>query len=383
MARKMVAFGKPVALLEGVDERRIAQEHQDRRYTEYTYRFMDDLCEAMTTYMQFGVYQNVGKSESGLLYPVEAGNAILALEDAIPGVYSPDKTPFFFDRRIDRPAIEPGSDKAPLTPDLSWLEWMTSSNMEGSDIEYRDEWDASVQFVLIKEAGQIIYQKMSGQRKQMTVDEYGAGFAAKWRWLETNRFIQSLERMAPLFKFEFFEGIARQVYTLLQTAVTTTITGGNTNVLVADINTAIRELKRSLSFSGRKRWANARFRIIARDEMWDYLDAAYNVGQTMVERGTNAIRLQNRPPITFTENLDPAFPYRFYVVVDNWMESEYATSVPLTVHGPVDDIDTFAKKLAYRAVYGASLPSDFGRVITVDPTNVSFRISRPVDVNMV
>ena len=379
-------FSEPVRLLEAFDEKALARHLKDTNgMSGRSFEFFNTLREAMTTYFQFGTYVDEGMT--GRL-PIEEGNARLTRPGDLfmqeePGSLSSDKGPAFFFSPTYDPRIRSRVQEQ-YEPDMSFLDWAVSTTMQDV-IEYRDHWDATIQWVMMKKEGQIRFQKAPvGARSSMTNDEYGAGLELEWTWMETNRFGINLATYAPLFKFQYFFDISTAMYGLMETAAVVATVA--TNNIVHDINSCIREIKAipatlDPTHLGKRYFKNPRFRVLARDTMWEYLDAAYNLKTSGDERGS--IRLQQMPPITFTDMLDVAHPYRIFIIVDKWQQNEYATRVPLEAHGPVDDINVFARKMAYRGAYGGHVDANSVRYIDFDPTNASFRITRPVDVNQI
>lgn len=381
----IVPFGESVRLLEPFDEKAFAKHLKDTNgMSGRSLQFFAHLREALTTYFQYGMYFDEGMN--GVL-PIDEGNARLVKPSSFmmmeePGSLSRDKGPDFFFTPSYEPRIR-SKEQDSYEPDMSFLDWCVSTTMQDT-IDYRDHWDALIQWVMMKEEGQIRYQKLAGERKYMTNDEYGTGLELEWTWLETNRFNIRLATFAPMFKFEYYHMISEGMYGLMETAATLA-TAANNNI-VTDINDCIREIKAipatlDPTHTGKRYFKKPRFRILARDEMWEYLDAAYNLKTSGDER--NSIRLQYKPPITFTDMLDSTKPYRIYIIVDKHIQNEYATRVPLEVHGPVDDINVFARKMAYRGAFGGNVDPNSVRYIDFDPSNASFRISRPVDVKSV
>jgi len=343
---------------------------------------LDDVCEVLSAYGRDGI-QDANTCE--LSQPQEYLHAQRVREQAIAaaqvqfaaeqsggGFITPDMLPNFFGAG---PTYKPTKN---YIPDTSYLDFMVQRRMV-DELEDRKEWDADIQFVLMKKEGQVRYATLLDSAAQMTNDEWGSGIKIWRTWFETNKFGIKMSALAPKFRYAYFDQIADIIYGQVQAGVTTAITGA-TNMLVPDINTATLELIRYENSFDKTPFESANFRIIAPIEMERFLPGAFIADYGL---GGYSERLLNRVSVTYTPKLPfVAAAAVCYVVVDNWEQNEYATRVPFGVYGTADDIDTFAQKISYRGAYGSNIDVNSGRELTFNTTS-AFYVSTPMPVDQI
>lgn len=346
--RPHAPFQRRVDLFNQIDEKRLYECFKDtdkRMFDPYVRKFKSELCRALTKWGRFGTYE-----ETGELHVPHAYRQAQRLEHAQEqGFLTRDKTPEFFD---DIPVLR---DSAEYVPDTTFLDFFVSERMNDV-VETRDTWDADLEFVLMKEAGQVKYGKMSTEQKTMRNDEWGSGIEIEWTWLETNKFKINMQRLAPKFKYQAMDQQADLAYGVFTAAATQALLADfaitPTNIFINDYNLAVGALMRWENAFGKRPFENASFRIIAAPESWYFIDRALRAHNGIGDDPKE--RFFRRPAVTYTTKLPANTPGVVYVVVDKWEQNEYATRIPLEAHGPQDDIDLFATKVSYRYAVGAA-----------------------------
>lgn len=287
------------------------------------------------------------------------------------GMITPDMYPNFFDTKtVDRGTPE-------KVADTSYLDWMVQSKMTDT-VEERDEWNAHIQFVLMKDANQVRYGTFADRTAIVRNYEWGGGFKIFRTWFETNKFGVKMSRLLPKVRYRYFNNIATQIYAQLEAGITTGITGA-TNTLVTDLNIAWYELMRYEDDFDDTPYEDAQIRIIAAPEWEKYLNAAmavsFNLGYT--ETLSRRMSVTYTPKLSFTPGAA-----KLYVMVDKWEQNEYNVRVPFTVFGQTTDVDTFADKQTYRGAWGSNIDATSGRVLTFDTTS-GFEIAPPIPTRTV
>lgn len=296
------------------------------------------------------------------------------------GAVGASDTPSYF---VTAPKYLPSRD---YEADMSFLDWMTSVKMD-LELEDREEWDFESQFVLMKEAGQVKYGQFSGAERVTRNDEWGAGIHIKWTWFETNQFGIKMNRLAPKFRYNYYNQMSNAIYAMA-IATFVNVEAYDTNV-IRTINNAFATLIRTTKTwtigkdhnkdvtetHTRTPFENARFRIIAPIELMWVIQLALT--------GTFAFGFKDKilaymSGVTYTTKLTDAT--KFYIVADKWEQNEFNTRVELTAHGPVDDIETFSQKASYRGAYGATLDADSAKVITLPEDFVIGECNCPPEV---
>lgn len=277
-------------------------------------------------------------------------------------------TPGFNPKMFDAGPKYKGSKE--YEPDTSYLDWMVQTRMV-QEVEERREWDANINFVRMDKAGQVEYGDLASTEQTMYNYEWGAGIKIYTTWFETNMFGIRMSRLAPKFRYQYFDQIADAVYVAAVAAWTTAL-GSTTQNVIRDLNTACNELRRVTNTFGKSPWDNASFRIVAPPEARWYIDAALAMSYALLSRE----QLTQRMSVTYTSKL--AANSAVYVIVDRWEQNELGVRVPFTVYGNAKDIDTFAEKVSYRGAYGLNIDGTSARSITFDPANASFVIGGPI-----
>lgn len=365
--RKRAPFGEAIPLFRNLPERQVADlmERSQTTGEEVTPShpvmrpILQSVRKAMTLYGRYGTTTEDGAIDPSLAYTESGGGNITR-----------DKEPDFFEtRRTHRGTKE-------YIPDTAYMDVMSPLKM--TDVtEEMDEWDAYMNFVLMKEAGQVKYGKLAAESRSIRNDEWGAGIAIQWTWFETNKFGIKMNRLAPKFKYDYFNQMADQVYGLWSTTAVsasrdfaTVVGSAMTQHVVRDFNTAMLTLMGYQNTLLRYPFDNAQFRIVAPYSAWWWLDQAFRSARTDV----NATHFFREPSVTFTNKLTQlgGDPNLVYLFVENWEQNVLTTRVPLTAHGPQDDIDVFAQKMSYRGAYGANIDSNSFITMQFNPAAAGF-----------
>jgi len=338
-----------------------------------------DVMNTLTAYGRHGISDNLGIMSQ----PQEYVAAQIAREQAIMhmaaqlageagGFITPDMTPNFF-----RTTTEYRGTKN-YEPDTSYLDFMMQRQMKTS-LEDRREWEADIQFVLMKDAGEIRYGTFADTYASMRNYEWGAGFHIWTTWFEENVFGIKMSALAPKARYAYYDQIADEIYALLAAGITTPIAGAS-NILVHDLNTAYYEIVRTKNTFGKYPFANANVRLVCAPEWERYLNAAVAASYALGFTET----LSKRMSITTSTKLSfTAGSAVIYMVVDGWEQNELGIRVPFQVYGQTKDIDTFSEKIAYRGAWGANIDPTSGRVLTFDTTAASFLIAPPTPVRLI
>lgn len=337
-----------------------------------------DVMDVVTDFGRIGI-----QTETGRLYQPEAyrrqrlAHELSLLEKGrqlvgeSPGFITPDMTPNLFATTV---TYVPTNE---WEPDTSYLDWVVQKR-HVDEVEERSEWDAIIQFVLMKEAGQIKYGHFADRQATVRNYEWGAGMHIYRTWFETNKFGIKMNSLAPKFRFEYFDNIASQIYATLTAGVTATI-AAPTNVVVSDINAAWYQLARTADTmtgnAAKMPWANANIRVVAAIEAATWLEPA-----RAVSFATATEVLQKRINTTYTTKLTN--PYEIYVGIDKWEQNELGTRIPFGVFGSATDIETFSDKVAYRGAWGFNLDPTSWIKLTFVP-GAGFFISTPLPVVLV
>jgi hypothetical protein len=279
------------------------------------------------------------------------------------GFITPDMTPNWFDQGPKYIGTKE------MQPDTTYTDWMSQTRMV-MDVEERREWDFTAEFVRMDKAGKVKYGEFADAVAYMYNYEYGSGVQIFTSWFEMNLFGVKMGRLAPKFRYAFFNMIADMIYTAGVAAWTTAISVTTQNI-IRDLNTACDELRRYTNTLNQTPFENASFRIISAPENRWYLDAALAMSYALMSRE----RVQQRMPVTYTAKLDATSAV--YVIVDNWEKNELGTRVPFSVYGSTKDIDTFSEKTSYRGAFGINVDPVCARKIQFDPADSDFVIGGP------
>lgn len=372
-------FSEQVDLVPGLDERAVAASIRDLPNpmdSPVAREAMGNILKAMTLWGRYGdmyEFAEDGTMPRLVIPPYLAESYYKQMTEE--GGIRPDNTPSFF-RTPERIG-----GTVDLTPDFTYLLWMRSTTMV-DEVEDRSEWDYNPQWVLMKEAGQIKFGDWTSREMSMRNDEFGSGANISWTWFETNKFRVKFANIAPKIKYAYFDGIADAIYGGVQTVFTNTLTTYSktaTNKVLEDLNQAYTALMRWENYNDKAIWQNAQFTVLAPPEFQDKLDVAMQLASVA---GTSARPLK-RPQIIYTPKLPATAPNTIYVVVTKEEQNEYATRVPLTAHGPVDDIRTFGSMIAYRGAYGANLNVNSAIKLTFDPTLDTFALGGPIETRAI
>lgn len=369
-----------------IDEKRAYESfRKDHIHDPYQRQVKAAIQEALTSYGQFGIYNEDGEFDpSNANYIEDAGRRGFLKESGggSRGFITPDKTPFLFDTT---PIVREQTDEV---PDTSFTEFMVSTSMSDV-IETREEWEfGNVQYVLMKGAGQVKYSgDFTSRMAVMTNEEYGAGIEISWSWFETNKFRITMAKLAPKFKFAAIEQQAEHVYNVFLAAATNTLVtygGVATNKVTRDLNVGMGFLRRyQQAWDGRRPFETRSYRILAAPEAFWILDPIFNAGS--YQFGAIPERINGRLSVTYTNKLnrDGTTPYVIYLIVDKWEQNEFATRIPLEAHGPEDDITTFATKMTFRMAYGVNIDPNSIIKLTFDPSLNTFSLFGPVETKVV
>lgn len=371
--RTFLPFEQRVQLFGKIDERRLVAglKSTERMHDPYVRKWKGAVCKALTRWGREQTYNEDGECYVHPMYRSPAAHALSA--EAV-GAITPDKTAAFFR------TVSELRDSKEYVPDTSYLDFMVSTKMQ-LQLEKREEWDADMQFVMMKEAGQVKYGMLARTEAQMTTAEWGAGISISWTWFETNMFKIKMARLAPKFKFQAFDQQADNVYAGLVAAGTRTLSTFSltpTNKVIHDINLAWGALMRWKNTFGKAPFANMTPRIIAAPEAWWFLDRAFRANQQQVMVQENFFK---RPAVTFTTKLPASSALDIYIIADKWEQNEFGTRIPLEAHGPEDDIDNFSTKVSWRMDYGSSFDPYSIIKLTFDPSIDSFSIYGPLEVS--
>lgn len=372
--RPPAPFQEQVDIVPHLDENAIADAIRDMPNpmdSPIAKAAMNDILKACTLWGRYGdMYENSERGDMPRLvippYLIES----YARNIAEAGGIRPDHTPSYFDTKTTLQGT------VDLTPDFSYLLWMRSTTMK-AEVEDRKEWDFNPQYVLMKEAGQIKFGSWVSKEMSMRNDEFGAGANISWTWFETNQFRVKFANLAPKFKFQYYDDISTAIYNGVQSVFTNNLATHSktaTNRVITDINQAQTALMRWTNYNDKAVWESANFTILAPPEFQEYLDAAVRLS------GLNPLTSSflKRPNIIYTPKLPASASNLIYVVVTKDEQNEYATRIPLTAHGPVDDIRTFGSMIAYRGAYGANLNVNSAIALTYDPTAADFAVAGPI-----
>lgn len=331
--------------------------------------------EVLTTYGREGIQNESGIIHSPAEYEkyqrdLEQFRIALAREFITNGIakeavgfITPDMTPNWFDSGPKYLGTRE------MQPDTSYTDWITQTRMV-DEVEDRREWGFTAAFVRMDQAGKVFYGEFSDAIAYMYNYEYGSGIQIFTTWFETNKFGVKMGRLAPKFRYSYYNQIADQIYTAAVAAWTTAIATTTQNI-IRDLNTACNELRRYTDTLGNTPFENASFRIISAPENQWFLEAALAMSYALLSRE----RVQQRMPVTYTGKLTSTS--YVYVVVDNWEKNELGTRVPFSVYGSTRDIDTFSEKTTYRGAYGINIDPYSARRIDFDPTSSDFVIGGP------
>lgn len=345
-------------------------------FDPYVRKIKGSIVEGMTRWLQYGMYD-----EDGAYAPPSSSERriteMAALMQENFGFLTPDKLPDFFR------TVAQLRDSTEAEPDTSWTDFMTS-NVMTETIETREEWDAVASWVMMKKAGQVIFNPIfDTDTVSVTNDEYGAGMEIGWTWLETNKWKIKMQRLAPKVKYQSQEDKSDNVYGLFLAAATRNLATYGltaTNNVIRDYNQAVLAFRKYQNKFLKKPWAKSAIRIVAPFEAWWMLDKAMRATQQSVVVTEN---FMTAPRITYTDkvNLLGNLPNRIYVMIDKWERNEFNTRIPLTAHGPEDDIERFSTKMTWREAYGATVDSNSIIALDFDPTDLStFSIYGPLAV---
>lgn len=363
----------------GVSE---AQSRQARR----------DILSVMTAYGRYG--EGVGDSyytkEGYLQEPLRWGKHIASFMDQIKTEEALEMAKFLTKEQSIGTGSVPDSffTRGPIikgtpeyTADLWFLQVMPSEQMT-MEVETREEWDMNVEFVRIDTEGQVKFAKFTGATTTMENHEYGAGIDCRWTWLETNVFAIKMNRLAPKFRYHYFNQMSDRTTTaFLAAAVAHGATTYGTS-LIRTYNGIVTTMQRATrTFTGPQQgginqtqtynpWATAAPVVIIPPEqlwMWKAALGARYVMNYIEEVGTT-------PQVVVTTKLTN--PNIFYVVPRGWEQNEYATRVPIQAHGPVDNIRTFSQEMTYRGAYGVNWDSNsvYSCDISSIPSGQTFQI---------
>lgn len=364
---KYKPFGEVVPLFKNLPEQQIASLIESSRNSGEPISgkhpviapVLTSLRKALTKYGQYGTVNDEGALDPSI-----------ALAET-PGAITRDKYPSFFDTKNTQKGTKE------YTPDTAYMDVMSPLKMDDVS-ETMDEWDAHIEFVLMKETGQVKYGRLAYDSRSITNDVWGAGINIDWTWFETNKFKIKMNRLAPKAKFDYFDNMANIVYDLWISTNTsasrdfaTVVGSAMTQHVVKDINTAMLTLYDFQNNLERYPFENANFRIVATPEAWWWLDQAFRSSRQDV----NAVHFMNTPNVTFTNKLkqrDPSNPHRIYLFVEGWEQNVLTTRLPLAAHGPQDDIDVFASKMSWRGAWGAHIDANSFITLDFDPTNAAF-----------
>jgi hypothetical protein len=365
--KKYAPFGEAVPLFNSLPEREVHDLMENASTGGLTITanhplmrpVVESIRVSLTKYGRYGVLTEDNAFNPALAFTEEAG------------AITRDKTPSFFDN------IPKSEGTKEFTPDTAYMDVMRPLKMNDTK-ESMDEWDAHMTFVLMSEEGQVRYGKLATKSRDITNEEWGSGINIQWTWFETNKFKIKMQRLAPKFKFNYFDQMADHVYGVWDTATTdgdrdfaTVIGDAMTQDVVKDINAAELFLMNWKNSLGRYPFANAQFRIVAPYSAWWWLDQAFRSAR----QDLNATHFFRQPNITFTNKLTQlgGDENNIYLFVENWEQNVLTTRIPLSAHGPVDDIDVFASKMSYRGAYGVNLDSNSFMTLQFAPDNASFR----------
>lgn len=373
--RTLAPFEQRVGLFDNIDQQRLAAglKSTERMHDPYVRKWKGAVVKALTRWGRYGTY-DVETSEC-YVHPAYRSPAASMLSSEAVGAITPDKTADFFR------TVSELRDSKEYVPDTSYLDFMVSTKMQ-QQLEKREEWDADMQFVMMKEAGQVKYGKLDRAEAQMTTAEWGSGISISWTWFETNMYKIKMARLAPKFKFAAFDQQADNVYAGLVSAGTRTLATFGltaTNMVIHDINLAWQAaLMRWKNSFGKTPFANMNPHIVAPPEAWWFLDRAFRANQQTVMAQENFYR---RPSVTFTTklNTDGLSPNTIYILPSKWEQNEFGTRIPLEAHGPEDDIDNFSTKISWRMDYGSSFDPYSIVKLTFDPTLASWSIYGPLE----
>lgn len=337
---------------------------------------LTEVTNVLTAFGRRGIQKNNGTLVQPATYLREqqlrnqfiTAQAVQLARETGGGFITPDMYPNFFES--EKTVLPHDVDQ----PDTSYLDWVVQRKMV-QELEDRKEWGFTIKFVRVRRAGQIEYGKFMDNAAQMTNEEWGAGIEIFRTWFETNMFGIKMSALAPEVRLSYFNEIAETIY---NTVIATTWggTGGSSNTLISDINTAIYERQRyTRTWDGRKPFANANFRLLAPPEFERYMNAA--LATTYAAMGVTE-QLSKRVAVTYT----PLLPFdkdacKVYLVVDKWKVNELATRIPFGVFGQSTDIDTFADKIAYRGAWGFNIDPESGTELEFD-TDTDFFIAPPI-----
>lgn len=371
--RTLLPFEQRVNLFGNIDQKRLAVglKSTERMHDPYVRKWKGALVKALTRWGRHEVYNEGGECFVDPIYRSPAAHSLSA--EAV-GAITPDKTEGFFR------TVSELRDSKEYVPDTSYLDFMVSTKMQ-QQLEKREEWDAQIQFVMMKEAGQVKYGKLERTEAQMTSAEWGSGISISWTWFETNMYKIKMARLAPKFKFAAFDQQADNVYAGLVAAGTRTLATFSltaTNQVIHDINLAWGALMRWQNMFGKAPFANMSPRIVSAPENWWFLDRAFRANQQSVIAQENFFK---RPSVTFTNKLPASSANSIYLMVDKWEQNEFGTRIPLEAHGPEDDIDNFSTKVSWRQDYGSSFDPYSIIKLTFDPTADTFSIYGPLEVS--
>lgn len=350
-------FGEVPTLLNDFNEKEMAQLIQHDPLNRRTRDFMSALSVGMTNYGRYGMYS----PEGALCKPhflFEQGGA---------GI-NPDSMPDFFDTVSSKLR-----DSVDVAPDTTYLDFLRSETMD-TEYEKREDWDWYFNFVDMAQEGQVQYNRGDTTQYEITNKEYGAGLKLSWTWLETNKFKINFQRLVPKAKFSYFDMISDAIYALLVSKISSAAT--ITQNVIRDFNVAIGVMKRKTNTFGKLIYTNNPIRVVT---AWENRWIVEAILKSSRQDALSSESLSENINWTFTSKLaaPTAGSAKFYMMFDKFEKNGIYTRVPFTATLPVDDNETFARKMSFRGAYGANIETTSGFLLDFAPNNAAFVLNGP------